>query len=96
MRIPAESLAEKQQLILVALAPFADQEMQPHFDADSEGERPIHGLGQQPRHVVAWWRNPNEPSDERSDAQLKLLNVLPGSDLHDRSVSLPMSEKIHF
>ena len=53
IRIAAESLAEKQELILVSLAPFADQEMQPHFNADAEGERAIHGLGQQPRHVFA-------------------------------------------
>ena len=67
IRIAAESLAEKQELILVPLAPFADQEMQPHSDADSDGERPIHGLGQQPRHVLAWWRDPNKPADDGSD-----------------------------
>ena len=44
MRIAAERLAEKEQLIFVALAPFADQKMQPHFDADSDRQRAIHGV----------------------------------------------------
>lgn len=48
----AEDGTEERQLLLVAPAEETEAEMQTHAQASVPRQRSIHGIGQQPRHVL--------------------------------------------
>ncbi len=61
----AEDGSDEGQLLFVAPAEGADAQMPAHAQAHVPGERLIHGVGEQSRHVLAGEERSGHPAHER-------------------------------